>query len=217
MACRDAAAHIKTLSKERITQEMFKILSVDNPVDILEQMFDNNVLKEICFKKYNKELLSNLCYFQNNYGLQFLSSRLLILMGLDQSNMTALENYLLIPKVFKKDIDAMLSILSMPDLSHDHAIKESIYRFGRLPTAQTLMIELAQDRVMNSYAPKAIELVQNWDIPNFPVDGNDLIKAGIKKGPALGKALDKLETYWIDKKFRPDQLNLLSILEVSQQ
>jgi poly(A) polymerase len=50
-ACRAAADKIPNLSKERITQEFMKILSVDNPVDILSVMFDNSILTEFQFSR----------------------------------------------------------------------------------------------------------------------------------------------------------------------
>ncbi len=68
------------------------------------------------------------------------------------------------------------------------------------------MIELVQDRVMNGYASTALGIIQNWDIPNFPISGQDLIEKGFKQGPDLGKELDRLEQDWIDNGFRdPDQ------------
>lgn len=112
-----------------------------------------------------------------------------------------MENLLLIPKVFKKDMEAIDNILKLPDLKDDHAVKVAVYKYGRVPTAQALMIELATDRVMNGYAPKALEIIQKWDIPNFPLSGEDLIKEGIPKGPELGAELTRREEEWINAGF----------------
>lgn len=200
-ACKAAADKIKDLSRERITQEFFKILSVDEPVSILSIMFENNILK--CFSEsgYNAELLKHVCDFQNRYGLRFLASRLLVMAGLDKNNLNDFEEFLLIPKVFKRDIENMIQVLALPDLSDDHTVKVAVYKFGRVPTAQSLVIELAQDRVMNGYAPKALEIIQNWDIPNFPITGEDLIKKGSSQGPELGRELERLENEWIERGF----------------
>ena len=201
-ACAKYADKIDTLSKERITQEFLKIVSVDNPVDILRIMFDNNVLKEFGFEDVSLETLGYLCTFQNNYNLTFVASRIFALAGFSLKNVDAMQGLLLLPKVFKKDIQAIDAVLKLPDLSNEHAVKVAIYKHGRLATAQSLMIELATDRVMNGYAPKAIGIIQNWDIPNFPVSGDDLIAKGIPKGPELGKELDILENQWIDNGFK---------------
>ena len=218
-ACAKFADKIPTLSKERITQEFLKIISVDNPVDTLRMMVDNKIPPlvssfDLIEGSHNEqtdpsvkpkddifEVFDHLCTFQNRYGLAFVASRLFTLAGFKMDNIEAMETLLLLPKVFKKDIQAIDSVLNLPDLSNDHAVKVAIYKHGRVGAAQALMIELATDRVMNGYAPTAIDIVQNWDIPNFPITGDDLIKQGIPKGPGLGKELERLEEEWIENGF----------------
>ena len=201
-ACKDAAGKITSLSAERITQEFFKILSIDNPVDTLSLMFENNALKDELGAHYQPAFLRWFCDFQNRYGLRFLASRLFVLAGLEIDNVETMAKFLLIPKVFRKDIEAVSNILSMDDLNDNHAVKVAVYKYGRVATAQALMIEMAQDRVMNGYAPTALEIVQNWDIPDFPVSGDDLIKAGHKPGPELGAELEKREKIWVENGFK---------------
>lgn len=204
-ACRRAAGKIGTLSKERITQEFFRIVSMENPADTLSLMFKNNILKSFVPPNYDPEMFSHLCDFQNRYGLAFIAARLLALAGLREKNIQKMEKLLLIPKVFKRDIEAISKILQLPDMDNDHAVRVAVYRHGRTATAQALMIGLAQDRIMNGYAPKALRVIQKWEIPQLPVDGHDLIRAGIKKGPELGRALARIEDWWIAQDFRPDR------------
>lgn len=201
-ACKAAADKIESLSKERITQEFFKILSSKHPVSILEIMFQNNVLKRFSKDRYNPELLKHLCEFQDRYGLAFVAARLWVLAGFSVENLKSFEELLLIPKVFKKDIEAIAGVLALPDLSDDHAVKVAVYKYGRVPTAQSLMIELANDRVMNGYAPKALEIIQKWDVPDFPVSGDELMKKGVPQGPELGQELERLESEWIARGFK---------------
>jgi len=201
-ACKDAADKIPSLSRERITQEFFKILSADKVVDVLKLMFEHNVLREFQCPETDLELLGHVCEFQNRYGLAFVASRLLTLVGFEKKNVETMEQYLLIPKVFKKDMEAISGVLALPDLADEQAVKVAVYKHGRVPTAQALMIELAQDRVMNGCAPKALEIIQNWDVPDFPVTGEELIKQGFKPGPDLGRELERLENEWIEGGFR---------------
>ena len=201
-SCSEAGIKIKKLSRERITQEFLKILSIQEPVDVLRIMFEHEVLKEFDFKGENLEILKHLCTFQNNYNLAFVASRIFALAGFSVENVQAMEELLLLPKVFKKDIQAIDEILKLPDLNTKHNVKVAIYKFGRVTTAQGLMIELAPDRVMNGYAPKAIDIIQNWDIPNFPITGEDLMKEGIPQGPELGTELAKREEKWIASGFK---------------
>jgi len=209
-ACKAGASHISSLSAERITQEFFKIISVDKPEDVLGVMLDNNILPEILRSKDQVTLFGQFCDFQKRYGLISISSRLYVLSELKKENIP--HKLLLIPKVLLRDMDAMYEALSMPDMDNDKAVRAAIYKGGRTASAQALMIELVQDRVMNGYAPKALEIIQNWDVPDFPVDGKLLIEAGYKIGPALGEALSGLEERWIASDFKLSKEDLLAAL-----
>lgn len=204
-ACKKGAGSIQKLSKERITQEFFKIIASDKPYEVLKIMFDHDVLSELHFDDYDPEFFEHFCTFQSRYKLSAFSSRLFVFATLSFANIKKMEALILFPKVFIKDMKLIFGSLGLPDLSNDHSVKVSLYRFGRVASAQALMVELVQDRVMSGYAPKALEIIQNWEIPDFPVTGNDLMKKGMAQGPELGKELDRLEQEWIDNGFKTDQ------------
>ncbi len=200
-ACKVAADKIKTLSKERITQEFFKIVASEKAYEVLKVMFDNGVLRDLRFTDFETKFFEHFCNFQEKYRLNGLAARLYVFAQMDFQNVKAMEEYIIFPKVFLKDMHCISGSLSLTDLSCDHAVRESIYRFGRAMTAQALMMQLVQDRVMNAYAPKALEIIQNWDIPTFHITGDDLIAKGMKPGPELGEELMRLEEDWIKDGF----------------
>ncbi len=204
-ACREAADKIGDLSRERITQEIFKILVGDNAPDILELMFKNNILREFFHSQDHNDFFRHFCEFQSRYGLISLNSRLFVFLGLKKEIHAMGKKFFLFPKVFLRDFENLHDVLAGPDLSDDQSVRRAVYTSGRTITAQALMIELAQDRVMNGYAPKALEIIQNWDVPDFPLTGNDLIERGIKPGPDMGKILAEIENWWIAEDFKPDR------------
>lgn len=210
-ACAQAASSIKRLSKERITQEFFKIMASDAPYDVLSKMFEHGVLKELDFVDYDGEFLKHFCTFQSRYSLNALSARLFVMASLRFENIAAMGNYILFPNVFLKDMKHIHGALQLPDLSCDHAVKRCIYLYGRAITAQALIIELVQDRVMSGYAPTALGVIQNWDVPDFPLSGEDLIKRGMTPGPELGKELTRLENQWIENDFKLDGFEIKKV------
>ncbi len=201
-ACKKHSGDIKNLSRERITQEFFKIIASDKPYDVLNVMFKYGVVSEFNFVDDNLKFFEYFCGFQSRYRLSAISARLFVMAGLDLGNIKKMESLVLFPKVFLKDMKAINGALKLPDLVCDAAVRACIYRFGRSITAQVLMIELADDRVMNSYAPAALGIIQTWDIPDFPVSGNDLIAQGMTAGKALGVELDRQENEWIKNDFK---------------
>ena len=48
-------------------------------------------------------------------------------------------------------------------------------------------------------------VLENWDIPVFPINGNDLKKIGITKGNVIGKVLRETRDWWIEKDFKPNK------------
>ncbi len=202
-ACKKAAQNIKILSRERITQEVFKIIASKEPHDVLDVMFSHNVLKELKSSEYDAQLLKHTCNFQRQYKLESLTTRLFILAGMNLKNIKPMEEFILFPKIVLKDMKSIADALTQHDLSHEQGLCACIYRLGRTATAQTLMIELAQDRITNAYASKALKVIQNWDIPTFPISGNDLMERGIEQGESLGQTLQKIENWWISQNFKP--------------
>lgn len=211
-ACREKANKIYDLSKERITQEFFKILMAERAVDVLSLMFESKVLKVFFVSDDQMRFFKHFCEFQERYGLTSLASRLFVLADLDLKRLSEYLKLLLCPKVFLKDIEAISQIISMPDMDNDHGVKVAVYNYGRVAAAQALVIEMVQDRVMNGYVPKALDIIQNWVVPDFPVSGEDLKKAGLTPGPTLGKTLSRLEEEWIQSDFKIEKSKLLQNL-----
>ena len=53
-----------------------------------------------------------------------------------------------------------------------------------------------------------------WQPPVFPLTGKDLAKAGVPKGPGMGKALKALEALWIRSGFSTEKPQLLAALKL---
>jgi tRNA nucleotidyltransferase/poly(A) polymerase len=52
-----------------------------------------------------------------------------------------------------------------------------------------------------------------WAHPDFPIDGRDVMEAGAKEGPSVGRILSTLENWWVEEDFAPDRAALLAKLE----
>jgi len=58
------------------------------------------------------------------------------------------------------------------------------------------------------------DLAMGWQPPVFPLTGKDLAKAGVPKGPGMGKALKALEALWIRSGFSTEKPQLLAVLKL---
>lgn len=184
-ACRDQAHKIPELSRERITQEFFRILSVDNSREILWIIFDNGILKDFNFPDNQLNLLNK----DKNYTL---AERLFLLAGLSVDNIRAMENLLLFPKALWREIEGLDKALKAGPYESEKAVKEALYYYGRAPVKTALRIQGRSE---------FYELAETWPIPVFPLKGTDLLKAGLAEGPDLGARLRQLERDWIAADF----------------
>jgi len=57
---------------------------------------------------------------------------------------------------------------------------------------------------------KLFNLFMQWEVPMFPVRGQDLIESGIQPGPAIGIALSRMLDEWIASDFRLTKEDLLN-------
>ncbi|PJB73252.1 MAG: CCA tRNA nucleotidyltransferase [Alphaproteobacteria bacterium CG_4_9_14_3_um_filter_47_13] len=195
-ACKSAAQYIGSLSRERVTQEFFKIMRADNAADVLKIMFKNNILNKLSNVNYKPLILARLVEAQKKYGMYDLVARLVVL----TRDCERLEQYLIFSNKQKKDFRLIIKALdSMSGLS-DKDIKRLVYHYGAETIKQTLLYYSALHNVTVD-----IGLVQNWQPPVFPVKGDDIMAAGIPAGPMIGAALARLEQWWIENDMKPDK------------
>lgn len=57
------------------------------------------------------------------------------------------------------------------------------------------------------------KFAREWEEPEFPVKGGDLILLGYEPGPMLGDALDELKAHWIAERFEPNKDELIARLK----
>ncbi len=54
-----------------------------------------------------------------------------------------------------------------------------------------------------------MRFMERWEPPVMEVDGNDILALGVKPGPAVGKILTGVKTFWVWKNFEPSRRELL--------
>ena len=196
-ACQLAAAKISTLSRERITQEMRKIIAIDDPVDILEMMRTGSIMPELFHPSYMPENMKSLCQMQREDDAVMVEARLYILSGGDENHIAALDKYLLFSKEQAKNFAALFIAVAMPC-----GVKERLYRFGRVIALQSILIMAAMEDVVPD--AETMNLLKHWEIPVLPINGDDVKAAGIAPGPKMGEILRTIEAWWIAQNFVAD-------------
>lgn len=195
VACANGAHGMTALSRERIAQELVKILALHNPVGAVSLMVDNGI-----FAPFLPELVGDVV--QKLTALTdrekilphaiSLAARLLTLLPKDPVSVDRVAARL---KLSNKMREALAIRVSSPQPSAD-TIRALAYRSG---------VECARDAAM-LYASdeefgKCLAKLDGWQTPKFDLKGGDLIGMGLIAGPLVARTLRTIEASWISEGF----------------
>ena len=100
-----------------------------------------------------------------------------------------------------------------PGLS-EKELKIAIYKAGRQTAMDRAVLRAAgaKDPIIRNEWLNIYKTAQDWDWPEFPIAGKDLIAAGLPSGPKIGKAMEALKALWIRSGFSANKQALLAAL-----
>ena len=189
-ACKEAAGHIKELSRERITQEILKLLQAGRAAEVLEIMFQDGVLADLPATGFEAGILKRLA------GGSVLS-KLFILGGMTAQDF---DQYLILNNAQKRDLKRLAEAYQFLESVSETQVKKLIYYYKNKAALQAYLIRCAEE----GKPPEEtyLDMLQNWQPPVFPVTGEDLIAQGIPEGPELGQKLKLMEQEWLVEHLR---------------
>jgi poly(A) polymerase len=110
------------------------------------------------------------------------------------------------------DINTASAVLTVARLLGEFRVNEAAYRH---PAALADGVEVAA--VLSDWGEAGKdalrEQLERLDVPRFPLNGDDLMTAGLAPGPGLGAELERLEGAWIESGFTLDRDALLEMIE----
>tara|TARA_B100000686_G_scaffold212968_1_gene219932 strand:- start:1432 stop:2688 length:1257 start_codon:yes stop_codon:yes gene_type:complete len=206
---------IKKISKERILNELFKILRTKN----FAKLNDHKNLKDIfsiIFPEFRYlERLAKLNSINKNQN--FSNELLLAVLLIDDSNNHEYfshkynvsnelrESLNLLAKNFK--------IIKGKKLFFKKDLKKNIYFFGKkhLRLLNMLTFSVSKKMKINEYFNN-LSNINGINLPIFSYDGNFLKKNGLKEGSIIGRTLKIIESEWIKNNFNLSNKRVLEII-----
>jgi len=207
-ACVRFKAQLKLLSGERIKSEMDNILSLERSPYILETMYDSGIVQVIFpVTKYDQAL-----------HLKAIKVTQLFNTHVDLTVIYALLFDISLKELLKLKFSRASAIRVIKLLQ----LKESLGEKSLPLLLKTIWLE---DKSFVSYFVFASTLLEdnkivydlfvslkNNSIPNFPLDGNDLIKLGYV-GENLGKLIKNLKHKWIESDFTLNKEQMINMVK----
>ncbi|MEH6701483.1 CCA tRNA nucleotidyltransferase [Parasphingorhabdus sp.] len=202
-ACSKAAAKLETLSRERIADELLKLLQTEDPRSAVLQMIDAGIMSHIVeqIDEDSATLFSRIV--QREQRLHFAPTairRLVALLPKDADKASEIAKSLKLSKKQQKAIGERL----LPSLDGDNIAPADIRAFAyhtNVDAARDVAILFANDETF----PDMLARLQDWQPPVFPLTGGALIEQGLKPGPVVARTLAKIEAAWIAQGFQDEQ------------
>jgi poly(A) polymerase len=187
-ACTARANDLMALSRERIADELLKLLSVAKPVATVKIMLDRAILKPVIpeIGESAWEQLQALIEAERESGLAADPlRRLAALLPRDPQIAGAVVTRLKLSNRAK----ARIRCACQSDIAEP---KAAAYREG---------VECAVDRLLLNGNPSKAAAIASWTPPRLPIGGGALIKRGLAEGPAVSRVLRAIEDRWIAADF----------------
>jgi len=199
-ACSARANDLMALSRERIAQELFKLLGVIDPTPTVALMVERRILAPVLpeIDGEGVKRLRRLVAREREYGGDALR-RLAALLPADPA---------------LADLVGARLKLSNAQRKHLISAAEPGEPGPARPLAHAIGLASTRDRLLLRSADPDAALAQldGWHPPRLPIGGGDLVALGLAAGPTVAATLQAIERQWVEEGF-PDAVRVRAIAE----
>ena len=190
-ACAARANDLMALSRERIADELLKLLALADPTATVELMIRRGIFRPVL-----PEIES--------------ADRLQALVSAEQVNGIAANPIRRLAVLLPIDPDVAASVAARLRLSNKLAARLAAAAGTALDAPERLAYRIgtaeAIDRILLHGTPDpALKQLEGWQRPRLPVSGGDLIAMGLQAGPVVAKTIQAIEEEWMQAGFPADK------------
>ncbi|HUG61138.1 MAG TPA: CCA tRNA nucleotidyltransferase, partial [Methylomirabilota bacterium] len=204
-ACCELAFGLERLSRERVGQEMRKLLVAPGAAATVSLMADVGILGHVLPGFTDPAAFERLVDIAAREGVRLDPALALVVLAVsrgDAAEVAAIGERLRLSRAetARAAQVAELAWTLRPDPDQT-AVKLAVYRQGNDAVTAALLAAAAK---AGTAIPPHLALARDWLAPRFPVTGKQLLADGYPPGPALGRRLAELEAAWIAETFGKD-------------
>jgi poly(A) polymerase len=199
-ACAQRANDLMALSRERIADELLKLMTLPDPSGTVAIMIAHAIFRPVLpeIDAQAPERIAALVAAERHAGITADPlRRLAALFPHDPDTALAMATRLKLSNAARK----RLSLAAGPATA-DQA-RALAYRLGR---------DSALDRLLLAGLPDVAREILGWEIPRLPLGGGELVQRGLKAGPVVAATLQAIENQWIVEGF-PEEGRVGSIAD----
>ncbi|QLK53706.1 CCA tRNA nucleotidyltransferase [Ehrlichia ruminantium] len=204
-SCTKYASCISKLSRERIRDEFFKLLSCINLVNTLKIMQKCNVLQKIIPFEVLPNVISSTVISHTEPIVKLAA---LLRTNKNEFSIDKIRDSLYLSNSDKKLLLSLVNNnLELPLSIMDQ--QKYINKLGKKIYCYLIKIRHAELTLNNHDLVQYIEYADKFVIPEFPLSGKDFLAIGYQEGRHLGDVLKKLRNLWEDSAYQLTRHQLL--------
>lgn len=181
-ACTDRANDLMALSRERIADELLKLLALSDPMPTVRLMLQHGLFEPVVPEVTDAQRLAALVVSEHEAGIA--PDPLRRFAALLPSDPATAERVAARLKLSNK---ARKRLASAADPSLRENIEGLAYRLGT---------EGAVDRLLLASRPVDAARIAKWAPPRLPIGGRELMARGIVEGPEVARTIKRIEDAW---------------------
>jgi len=201
-ACRKLAAKLPSLSGERVRDETLKLLTAAKPAVTLRIMQEDRVLRHYLPEAQDFARVARLARIETPARVDALR-RLAALLDADADSARDVGIRLRLSNAQKDRLVALRFLLPVFAAPADApARRRFLYQHGAERLRDLILLAAAGPKPpRGATVAVCLDEAERWVRPEFPLGGQDMMRAGIAKGPAVGEAMRASEAAWVESDF----------------
>jgi len=199
-ACAARSNDLMALSRERIADELIKLLGLPDPAPTVELMQRHAILAPVL-----PELIDDA------------AARVAALAAAERASATPPDPLRRLAAMLPRDPPTALNIAARLKLSKRARKRLALAADADLDLNPRALAyrrgtEAAVDRLL--LAGRALDAaeVRGWTVPRLPIGGGDLMARGVEEGPAVARTLNAIEAAWVAADF-PTGASFATLIE----
>ena len=196
---------IRKIAKERILQELIKILNLKSFLQINQ----SNYLKEIFLMIFPELLyLKRLERLKKvyDYSEKNLDILLAVLLIDDKDNQEYFSHKYNVSNKVKDSLDNFaknILLLKKNKNFFDKDLRQNLYKYGKGHVISLNLINFTlREKISTQDFSKNLKRILKTNVPKFHINGEYLKKKGMHEGVSLGKVLKIIENEWLKNDFK---------------
>ena len=188
-ACTDRANDLMALSRERIADELLKLLGMPDPSATVKVMLERGILKPVLPEIEAERIAELEALIASELAAGIEPDALRRLAALLPREPLLAEKIAVRLRLSNKARKRLACAAGADLLANPHTLA---YRVGS---------ECAADRLLLAGRAKAAAELAEWKPPRLPIAGGALIARGLPEGPVVARTLRQIEDRWVEAGF----------------